>query len=349
MKVVHYHYALDEQKHIVDIDEVTPIYREQHTFHCLSCGAEMIAKLGDINAHHFAHKVGTENCGLETYLHKLGKRLLKYKFDNSEKFLVEYNQIQKCSKHVDCLFYKAKRCKQETLVSFDLKEYYDTCTEEKAYQGYVADLLLESREHPQRPPVFIEIFVTHECTTKKYASGNKIIEVEVKSDEQLKRIVQRPLSELNYVRFIGFNRENKTPVELAVQETTRFILYPSGAAYVYNIDDLISCNVGRLKSNSLLELNFEPWFFSESIYNMGYVTALKMGYNVKVCNLCKYFRISVDIWSDDPKFCCLSKKYGTPRHPKSTDAQNCKYYRVHQGKMAEIEDELKQIPIMVVK
>ena len=82
MCTVRYHFAYDEHDSIIDIDNVSSEYRKEHDFHCISCGALMMARLGNEKAHHFAHK-GGESCGSETYLHILAKLMLKRKFDNS--------------------------------------------------------------------------------------------------------------------------------------------------------------------------------------------------------------------------------------------------------------------------
>ena len=98
MCTVRYHFAYDEHDSIIDIDNVSSEYRKEHDFHCISCGALMMARLGNEKAHHFAHK-GGESCGSETYLHKLAKLMLKRKFDNSQSFVIEYTLRIKCSRN----------------------------------------------------------------------------------------------------------------------------------------------------------------------------------------------------------------------------------------------------------
>ena len=77
MRTSKYHYAYNENKIVIDIRNVSAEYRIKNSFYCISCGTEMVAKLGHKNIHHFAHKSGDEFCSSETYLHKLGKLLLK--------------------------------------------------------------------------------------------------------------------------------------------------------------------------------------------------------------------------------------------------------------------------------
>lgn len=81
MSSVKYHYALDEQNRLICIDEVSIEDRHAHSYHCLNCGAGMIPRMGKVRSRHFAHRGDEDNCGNETYLHKLAKRLIKEKFD----------------------------------------------------------------------------------------------------------------------------------------------------------------------------------------------------------------------------------------------------------------------------
>ena len=83
---IKYHYALDETETLISVEDVCLEDRNKHRYTCLGCGAEMILKAGKAKARHFAHKVNTEHCGAETYLHKLAKRIVKRKFESDGKF-----------------------------------------------------------------------------------------------------------------------------------------------------------------------------------------------------------------------------------------------------------------------
>ena len=71
---IKYQYALDEENHIIDISMINKEHRIHSNYHCLSCGRELIAKLGEIKQKHFAHKFDTEGfpCNNETYLGSAG-------------------------------------------------------------------------------------------------------------------------------------------------------------------------------------------------------------------------------------------------------------------------------------
>ena len=193
MCTVRYHFAYDENDSIIDIDNVSSEYRKEHDFHCISCGALMTARLGNEKAHHFAHK-GGESCGSETYLHKLAKLMLKRKFDNSQSFVIEYTLRIKCSRNQLCPFYRKERCHDIIMGKYDLKEYYDTCMEEQQVGNYRADLLLTKSTRKDRAPVSIEFYVTHRCAEAKRSSALKIIEIHIRSDNDIRRLMDCPVS-----------------------------------------------------------------------------------------------------------------------------------------------------------
>ena len=125
MDNVRCHYVYDEEEKIVHVDDVSRDTAKSHRYHCISCGAEMIPKLGNLREHHFAHKAAC-SCNSETYLHKLGKILLKKKWDESPEFYIRYMQRVKCGKYKDCVFYKDNVCEDSMLSEkYDLKELKD--------------------------------------------------------------------------------------------------------------------------------------------------------------------------------------------------------------------------------
>lgn len=166
-----YHYAYDENNSIVDIQSVSEEIRKLHTYHCISCNAKMIAKLGSKNMHHFAHKSGDESCNMETYLHMLGKHLLKKKFEESDKFEIRYDRTSKCSRYHTCDFCKEYECIKHIDSPINLKEYFDTCKEEQEIDDFRADLLLTNGTKPCNNKILLEIRVSHKCTEEKNSQG----------------------------------------------------------------------------------------------------------------------------------------------------------------------------------
>jgi hypothetical protein len=185
--MIQYHNASDINGNIVIIDSVTPENRASMQFFCIGCGTEMEAVLGKQKQHHFRHK-DKGDCNPETYFHRLAKRVLKYRFDTQPHFLIRYFVCNECPKSPKCGFRERHRwqdCSSVVLKIVNLKEFYDTCMEEKSHKGFRADLMLSHSEHPERNPIFLEVSVTHNCTQEKINSGIRIIEIKVQNETNI--------------------------------------------------------------------------------------------------------------------------------------------------------------------
>jgi len=210
--MIQFHNAKDIDEHVVHINEVTKDNRAEH-YYCLGCGGEMSPVLGNKREHHFRHKEA--HCSWESYLHILGKKRLKERFESQQDFVVQYQIEYHCNKVENCrlenIYHDVQNCNRRELISVDLKKEYDTCEEEVYYKGYKADLKLSSKEHPEREPLFLEIHVTNACSPDKLASGVKIIEIDIESEED----VLKPIIESPSIRFYNFKRffETKRPLD----------------------------------------------------------------------------------------------------------------------------------------
>lgn len=348
MKNVKYHYAYDEAKSVVNIGSITSEYRQAHTFRCIACGAEMVAKLGSKNAHHFAHKNG-EACNGETYLHKLSKMMLKKKFDQGSSFEIEYSRRAKCIKHDKCPFYKKGICQEYLSESFDLKQFYDTCTEEQAIDEFRADLLLTHSKEENHKPVLIEICVTHKSTEAKRNSNHRIIEIHIQSDDDIRKLMCSPIRESSEVLFYGFKEESKA-IPLAKRNLFRFFLFRSGKAYVSNFEDKPKCDEGsriqtdgeREKSPVLLELNIDGntnYLGDITVYDYGLVYARSIGHYIKNCRLCRYHSSGFDT----PIFCRLYKKCHTPKCSNPAEAMQCAYFKLDEERIKKIKETMPPV------
>ena len=195
MAEIKYQYAYDEVGKLVSIGDYTKETCKCHTYRCVGCGNTLLPRaIGSQSRRaHFYHKELVE-CSGETYIHKLAKKLLKRKFDDSDKFLISYRVAKKCSnkscglRNVDCH-------KEYERVEIDLKQFYDTCTEEAQIDGFVADLLLTNSNNPKIQPLLIEICVTHACEEDKIKSGLKMIEITIKKEKEVVDVLEKELLE----------------------------------------------------------------------------------------------------------------------------------------------------------
>ena len=364
MDRVKYHFALDERNRVVSIDQVKSEREESHTYHCIGCGAKMIARMGKVRNWHFAHQANEDHCGSETYLHRLAKHLIREKFEKGPTFIIGYHRETKCSDMGHCPFAKKGECRDQKLETFDLKKYYDTCEEEKPIKGYVADLLLTNSQKPNLDPILIEIQVSHKSTPQKLDSGLRIIEICLRTEEDIERLLSAPsINEspeginvnfreertTGFAQFHGFKRESSDPIPLALRYIPRFYLYPNGKAYVTNYDDLNlkSCRcVGNKEIDySIFEASIDCDYLADpSPFEYGYIAARDNGIQIRNCQLCKYHKSGYD-YGSSPIFCCLYKKYNTPEEPEPQYAKECEYYREDKMRIEEIR---KTMPPIVV-
>lgn len=340
-----YRYALDEQDRVMSIKEAYLEGRHAHSYHCIGCGAEMIPRLGDVRSWHFAHKGSDDHCGQETYLHKLAKRQLKEKFEKEGAFEIGFYRKVYCSDMKTCPFAKKNECLSQKLEYYDLKKYYDTCFEEKSFKGHIADLLLTNSKKPEREPVFIEIQVTHKSSVTKIESGVRIIEIRIKTEEDLESLIKFPIVEnpnskvglvrdvetIGYAKFYGFKRPSSKPEPLECRWIPRFYMFRSGIAYVTNMDEFKSCRTSnkKEKDNTIFEASLDcSYLGSPSPYMFGYMAAIQKGIQVRTCLFCTYHINGFEAgYNQKPIFCPLFKKYGTPRFPEPQHAGRCQYYR----------------------
>ena len=341
MPGIKYHFAL-EGNEVIPIENVDRDERKAHTFTCMGCGAEMIAKIGEKKAPHFAHKGNSENCSTETYLHKLAKRLIREKFETSNTFNIKYNRIGTCSKINECRFGNIPECAVIQTSPINLKDYYDTCKEEVQIKGFVADLLLTNSTKPERDPVLIEVCVTHECTKEKLDSGLRIIEIKVECEDDIRTLLKKEvlcenftilkkpeledwIEDKGYVKFHNFDKRTKGEGD---RKIPRIIIFESGKSF----EDRCSCHSTnkKIRSNSVIELSFVPKDGEEFCYPYEYIANIIASKNIpgyKTCILCKFHKYYTDKFMEEKSICCLYKKYNTPKEPQLTYARQCQYYR----------------------
>ena len=351
---IKYHYALDETGTLISVEDVCPEDRNKHRYTCLGCGAEMILKAGKVKARHFAHKVNTEHCGVETYLHKLAKRIVKRKFESGGKFEIEYIQTVRCTDEGTCPFYNEFLCKDDVCKSFDLRKFYDTCEEERSIDGYVADILLSDSTGKYSEPVLIEIHVSHKSTEQKVKSGLKIIEIRVSDEEDVNTLSEGSFKESRRdgdegnAHFFGFRRDAVKLEPLSCRYISKFILFESGKTFVQWRNTCREA-MRHHESKSVLELLIESVDFNVKyqigVYGIGYIVAVEKGYDVRTCAMCRFHRPGEWPFAF---FCCLYKKRGTPQNPEAYEAIRCPHYTIDQSLVQAARDDMQAAIIIDV-
>ena len=332
MAEIKYQHAYDEDGKLVSIDDYTKETSKFHVFRCVGCGKELLPRAigSKCRKAHFYHKELVE-CSGETYIHKLGKLLIKKKFDESEQFLISYRVSKECSVK-GCRLRNVNCHKDYVDLTVDLKRYYDTCAEEQEIDGFIADLLLTNSKKADIPPVLIEICVTHPCDDEKRKSGLKIIEVTIKKEQEVNEIFTNgvlvepmfgPLRKKN-IEFISFKR---TLEEKMVSPISRYVFNPSQNVNGYITE--IDCQTADYKTlkDSEVELNIvrvQPCRDYRIWLPLQWMSKYK---HLRRCNLCKFYFATQ---YENTAICRLSRKYGKPAYPKMDDAVNCRSYNTRE-------------------
>lgn len=321
------HFALDINGCLVNIQHT--VNRDGEKFLCPHCHKEMITKRGSIRQWHFAHK--TDKCSYDSYLHSVAELMIMDWFNKHSSIILEMNINEKCSIHESCNFYSKEDCQRKTTVKYDLKKYYSKCTKEKGYEGFIADLLCENSKSPANP-IFIEIFVTHECSQEKINSGIRIIEFEIHSEEDIINIINSTLiKECNMVRLFNFKRKVFLTDNI-VRLFQKYILFPSLKSYV-DRENYTCKNYNHIRKG-IYEISLPyngsiPYFVNcGGFYMAGKAKAWNDGYLKKDCQLCKWQALDFM----DNFFCKLYKKCGNPKYCNENEASSCSMFREDKDK-----------------
>lgn len=315
------HFALNADNCIVNIRNVD---NANEHYYCPYCHNEMIAKRGDIRRWHFAHKV--DKCSYDKYLHSLAEKMIMNWFNQNEHIVLTMDNYEKCNRYDNCAFHDEINCKRTKRMQFDLKAYYSKCTQEHRYKDFVADLFLERKTSPDSP-IFIEIYVTHECSREKKQSDIRIIELSIQSEENILYIVNsNTLHEGKKVKLYNFHRK-----EFLAEDFTKpfqkYILYRTLKSYVEQ--NSFTCRNFNQCRRGIYEISMPyddciPYFFnSGGLYMVGKVKAYLDGYLKKDCQLCKW---QAEDMSGN-RFCKLYKKCGNPKYCDENEVSKCSMFK----------------------
>lgn len=196
-----YKYAIGKDNSLVDILDIPKGYRnsrKRDEFTCFGCGRPLMARPGNRNAPHFAHYPTEEEfvCNGQTYLHRAG--ILKFKeeferrIENGDSFSFEIKSTRICD-HETCPFGRTEFCKEECFETVQvLPGNYTICEKETNDNGLYPDILLKNE---QGDKIYVEIFVSHQCSEDKIARGIPIVEIKLNTEDDLNLLVQDVISE----------------------------------------------------------------------------------------------------------------------------------------------------------
>lgn len=349
-------YAINANEDFVHVDEVPN--GNSCGCKCPACGEPLMARNnGTRRKHHFAHRSGIDcKFAYETMLHRLAKEKIMKAFLSNDEFWIEYEYRSYCVRKKTCEFNPYGQCCSYEQKRFNLREFYDSCEQEKTYDNISrrSDLKIFSSTNPTLPPVFIEFCVTHASDEGKLNSGNRIIETIIEDEDDIAEIAEYGFLESTRhnnrydqdkdssrkTLFYGFKNEDYANNNIVEEiEFTHYQLFRSGKTRCF-VDAEI-CTHLRKQPNTVLEIIFHtPSSFG--IYDF----AKYLGYQragIKNCVLCREY---VECYNGMGRICRLYKYLQIPRDCDfdTSRARNCKCFSINEYEMEmvlENESDIK--------
>lgn len=336
-----YTYALDAEKHLVHIVAAD----KSKEYFCPQCGEKMLPRQGKIRRWHFAHKANLENCSYETYLHKISKTLLCKAIMESKSFFIKFFAKVFCSIE-ECPVGIFERCNWSKIQEFDLKQFYNQCEEEAIIENYRADLLLKNSEQINRPPVLIEIVVTHKSTEKKLNSKLRIIEIKIDSIEDIegiissKQIVESEIPDecslvrpKEKIRFYNFKNDLwEEPSEEHQMPKFRFWIDPQGC-FRYDDPEEFDCYEKCLSPNPPEVENSIFKIESSQPIAQSFVAYILSKFGCKICQICRHYRMDKNY----PSPVCLFDGLNGIHFINNTDAVRCPHFKTYDYNKEQME------------
>lgn len=358
---IKYSYAIDLNGKPVYIEDAV----KGESYKCPQCGNEMIPKLGDINAHHFAHKVEC-SCNGESYLHKIAKLKFKEAFDEAPVFILEYRTPVECPLHYsnDGCRFSNNDCNHytKTFKQFNLKHTFDTCLiEESVNNGeFIADILLKDSTGRSSKILLIEFFHTHRCDLNKVKSGLPIVEIKIENEDDI--ISTNRISASNKIIFHGFKSKSGDGRELyyvsfeddSNASDLKVSKINCSKVFDCNYNDYYECNsafVVAIDPLSYDEFSHDPRFRKNppSLGAVACAIAYLKGFKkFENCAVCLHSRRSQ--FNETELWCTQSKESPSlPKNPKGVKAYNCDYFLLNQNRIKFIAKHLKNLKYEVLR
>lgn len=353
------HYAASKNGVLYHINEAHDKHIED--LYCPYCNRKMIMKCGTVRKWHFSHKPVLNEyyprCTDETYLHACVKLKIKEWFESNTVINLEISQ------NIQCRFYKVcKWCETDSVncnftgcKRYNIKDRLTACKVEKNQiindDVFRPDLIFYNPENPKEN-IFIEIKVSHECTQKKKDSSARIIEFEIKSEEDIENIIKgNCLREGPGITFYGFPCEIviNSDDSVAEYDLNQFIVYQSGKICSHAHTNCIKFNENAVKYKSILAVitakaydeydirNNHPKSIAGkdliplSTYCRWYISLVQTKFeNIKSCNICSFNKYDTD---EKHYYCEMGKDF--------REYYNCSCFALDEAKQIESLNEFQ--------
>jgi len=348
LSMIKYKFAYDSRNQTIDIQTLSK-ESKRGEFRCLGCGRELVAVLGEKRVKHFRHKVIEVDCSPETYLHKLAKTRFYETYQNCLAKNQPFNIEVKTNKV--CNFYQEDFCRSckigVSYRNFDLTKYFKKIFMECREGAFIPDVLLEAENQDK---IFVEIAVTHRSSQEKVKSGYRIIELTIKSEEDIKVIESCCLSwHTETIKFINFKKRLQVgnhcqgqcvrgirPHAKCELNYELFVIYKSGKSVIFK---------GRLGTIELLQykilyseyLVITEDTYKPDLYRAKVIEAYQKRLNIRNCFLCRYHALNTSWTQEGTIFCKFLKKVGN-----SNMAVDCQYFRADSEVFSQYLDDSQE-------
>jgi len=337
--MIQYKYAFNENDKWIDVKSINISERYNCKYYCVACKKELIPKLGKKNERHFAHKHDSDalTCSSETYLHNVSKtnlyNLLLQRIKEKGTFILKYKIKAVCER---CHFPKhgLKNCEVgDTVETLDLLHYFNQVKLEKTIDSFRPDLSLYNEKNEK---VFIEISVTHNVEEKKIKSKNKIIEIFINNEDQIKEFGDGiDQSKLKVVLHNFRPAKKRIEPNECKQKLSKFFAFKSGRFKIITgmtffeyFENKKKYKHSLIYENDVSEEDFKQDSFLE--YLKQTVIAHQNNIGIKSCNLCVHHTLRNNYYV----YCRHFGKEIT----KITEAVECELFCIDNPKQLVLPD-----------
>ena len=324
--MIKYKYAKCSESSLVDINDIKRESRyELAPYTCFGCGGELVPNLGKIKVKHFSHKT-SEACSRETYLHNLAKNAFLEKYtqclDERKPFILNSTFPVTCNKFIKEI---GQPCITSRIVGVDLTKYFKMISLEKGFDGFVPDITLQSDDKLQS--MFIEMAVTHKCDDNKINSGNRIIEINIEHEDDIKKILSGEISESSE-NIITYNFKKKNIIDDDCKgecetEASLFVVFESQKCVLLEmklVDAVVYPIRGKVSHSEIIVYMSGHRTSAQKLFIHKVREAHFNKIRIKNCFLCRYHGMHGE---NKAIFCKHLKKSFN-----SNEAISCNYYRV---------------------
>lgn len=319
-------------------------------FICIACGRQMTARTdGSIQRPHFGHSPNVA-CQPESYLHRLAKlrfeEAYKRLLQQGHGFVITQSHPMKCTHRTSTI---TSGCALKSIHSrnlfspcdfdHDLIQRYTEIGVESQAGDFIADILLRNSRNPN-DRILIEFCCTHQCTTEKRNSGERIIEIQIRDEADLEFLLEPEvrLEQSSKIEFINFRpRTQGVEVQDCICKRSPFrlfLVFKSGKAKMKTgtLDELESwygplqksVRYKQLYIGSVMHEDFSYWHDDEGDIESPEETFKRAAWNAlerlssfKNCLLCRHRR--KELYGRGQLYCSAHGK----AYPSNNQAVDC--------------------------